>query len=294
MKGPGPPGPVPVVPCACPMDTRPAIRTGRRASAARSLIQYWDTNERPAYISNLCATFREHNPDFAHRVYDEREAEDLVAEHFGLRERLAFRACAVPSMQSDYFRYCAVLALGGIYSDADYKCIRPLGAMLDGLDQGEVFLGPTGHDGGGSSTPRIWSGFFAFRDPGHPFLRLALDISTANIESRMAERVWPAGKNVVVAIWLTVGPGVPTLMWSMYRKGSFDAFRRSAQGSLAEPFADLYCEAIGDYERLRAAFEGVRVSSFERLSQWVAHPSEPLPYKETDLHWHNVTTPIFR
>jgi hypothetical protein len=256
--------------------------------------QYWNTEAVPDYIADLFVTFRDRNPDFHHRVFDEAEAEGFIAERFGPREAAAFRACAVPSMQSDYFRYCFGLAFGGVYADADYRCLRSLRSLLDGLEGGEIFLGPDTHPLNGRETKRVWSAFFAFREAGHPFLRLALDIATANMEARIAERVWPAGHNVRAAIWLTVGPGIPTAMRLIHEWGSLDAFVEGIAGSDAEPFGELYCEAIGSYERIVEAFEGVRVSPSESMFAWVGRPEAPLPYKETDVHWHNVTTTIFR
>lgn len=234
------------------------------------------------------------NPDLRHEVFSEARCEKFIGEHFGRREADAFRACAVPSMQSDYFRYCSVLGFGGIYADADYECLRSLRPLLEGCEGGEIFLGPTPWSLNGREANRIWSGFFAFREPGHPFLRLALEIATANIEARIAERVWPAGEKVVESIWLTAGPGVFTLMRFIREWGSFDAFIDGLAGSPMEPFAEQYCETIGTYERIVEAFEGVRVSSHEQMFSWVSDPAGPLPYRETDTHWKNVKTRIFR
>lgn len=259
-----------------------------------ALSQYWHADAVPDYIDELIATFRDRNPDLDHELFSEARAERFIAERFGPREAAAFHACAVPSMQSDYFRYCVVLALGGIYADADYECVRPLAPLLEGCERGEIFLGPTSHSLNGREANRVWSALLVFREPAHPFPRLALEISTANIEARLAERLWPVGEKVIEAIWLTVGPGVPTLMRFIHNWGSFDAFIEGVAGSPMEPFARPYCEAIGDYGRIVEAFEGVRVSSHENMFEWVASPQYPLPYKQTDAHWHNVRTAIFR
>ena len=269
------------------------MRVGESATELR-IAQYWDSEKIPDEVLDLLATFRERNPDLHHSVFSESDAERFIAEGFGQREAAAFRACAVPSMQSDYFRYCVVLASGGIYADADYECIRSLRPLLDECEGGEIFLGPTPWTLNGREANRVWSAFFAFRHAGHPFLRLALDIATANIEARLSERIWPMGEKVVESIWLTVGPGIPTLMRFIRNWGSFDAFIDGVAGSPMERFAEPYCEAIGTYQRIVEAFEGVRISSFERMSKWVIHPDPPPRYKETDVHWHNVKTRIFR
>lgn len=267
---------------------------GNRNPSLR-IAQYWDGETVPGYLDGPLASFRDLNPDFEHRVFSEAEAERFIAEHFGRREADAFGACAVPSMQSDYLRYCAVGALGGVYADVDYRCTAPLAPLVENCDGGEIFLGPTVHDLNGRSTRRVWSGLFAFRHPGHPFVELALEIATANVEARIPERIWPVGHNVREAIWLTVGPGVFTLLRFMREWGSFDAFAETVAGSVIEPFCELYCETIGDYQRLLDAFDGVRVSPYEEIWDWVADvPASELPYKQTATHWHNHETAIFR
>jgi hypothetical protein len=80
----------------------------------------------------------------------------------------------------------------------------------------------------------------------------------------------------------------------IHERGSFDAFIEGLQGSLAEPFAELYCEAAGDYERIVEAFADVSVSPHESMCHWVGQPESDFPYKQTKTHWHNVTTGIFR
>lgn len=263
-------------------------------SASLQISQYWDSPDVPSYIEDHFATFEDLNPDFRHMVLSEVGTERFIGEHFGPRELSAFRACAIPSMQSDYFRYCSVLALGGVYADADFRCARPLRPLVDGCKGGEIFLGPTAHTLKGRDARRIWSGFFAFREPRHPFLELALEIATANIEARIPERIWPVGEKVVESIWLTVGPGIFTAMRNMLEWGSFEVFVEQIAGSDAAPFGALYCEAIGSYERLVEAFEGVRVSPFESMLSWIERPETPLPYKDTDVHWKNAKTKIFR
>ena len=258
-----------------------------------ALSQYWHAETIPAYLQGLIAVFRDRNPDMRHAVFSRAEAERFIASHYGRREVEAFRACAVPSMQSDYFRYCVALALGGIYSDVDYECLRPLRPLLESCEGGEIFLGPTQFSLKGREANRVWSGLFGFREAGHPFLRLALEISTANIEERLAERIWPAGDRAVEAIWLTVGPGVPTLMRFIRNWGSFEAFVDGVEGTPIEPFAAAYCETIGSYGRIVEAFEGVRVSPSEAMFSWLADPQIPMPYRDTDDHWHNFRGSIF-
>lgn len=126
------------------------------------LIQYWHQSSVPPSIERLSGSFRAHNPEMRHMVFSEATATDFIEERFGAREAAAFLACAVPAMQADYLRYCAVYALGGMYFDADCRCVaslRPLfdacGGILVGIHEAGSLDGYFGDGGGPRWNPRI-------------------------------------------------------------------------------------------------------------------------------------------
>jgi hypothetical protein len=257
-----------------------------------SIVQYWHSTEIPVEVAELVGTFRNLNPDLHHRLFCEATAGEFIAEHFSAREVAAFRACAVPAMQADYFRYCAVLALGGIYSDADFRCVRPLRELLASTGGGRLFRRePPGY---------LLNGFFLFDAPGHPLLRLTLDIATANIEGRVGERVQ-----------MVTGPWIFSGLAALHRLGSseptYGGVGDRGLGTLVEPFhrmaaqqvpmpaarldipqmtAALF-ETVGDYGVVDEAFEGVVISPLETATEWVHEPESPLPYRGNEEHWIN-------
>jgi hypothetical protein len=192
-------------------------------------------------------------------------------------------------MRADYFRYCAVLALGGVYADASFRCIAPLHPLLDRGD-GTIFR----------KTPPgfILNGFFLFASPGHPLLRLALDVATANIEQRAGEMVQ-----------MVTGPWIFTALSVLHRLGSIDRLRRDAADGglmrLAEPFrqeamalartasgragvapmVEPLFDTVGDLERVEEAFGGVRVAPFEEMTEAIAEPEGTLPHKDSETSW---------
>jgi hypothetical protein len=256
------------------------------------IVQYWDVGEPPGYVVDLLATFRARNPDMQHQLFDERQAEEFISERFGERELAAFRSCAVPAMRADYFRYCAVLAQGGIYADASFCCVSPLGPLLGGPDRGVLFRN--------ASPGFVLNGFFGFAAPGHPLLRLALDLATASIERRAAELVQ-----------MVTGPGVFTGLWVLHRLGSTESLHREASAHglecLADPFrreamalaptaagrkgvermVEPLFDTVADLARVEAAFEGVRVAPYEAMAELVAAPERPLPHKDDGTYWIN-------
>ena len=139
------------------------------------LFQYWDTGEPPDEVAGWIEGFRVTNPEMQHRLYDRDRASWFIGKQIGERERRAFDAIAIPSMQSDYFRACAMAAKGGVYLDVDTEAGRPLRTLFSRAPYGMILA---------------WNGNFQlgllmFRRPGDPLMRAWLDQITCNIEQRV-------------------------------------------------------------------------------------------------------------
>lgn len=256
------------------------------------ITQYWHDGRPPDEVATLIESFRRQNSDMHHMLFSEGSGAEFIARHFTSQEVLAFRACRVPAMQADYLRYCAVLHHGGVYADADLRCIGPLSSLSKKSKGGILF--------GLAQLPRPWrvqrfewrervdpfriilNGIFAF-PAGHPLLELSVKVATANVENRIAEDVS-----------LVTGPGVFTCLYLLHKLGSFDAFQSYAQGGVIEISAPLLCEVVGDYRRIEQAFAGVRLAPVAESRAWAKPPQRPLAYKEGSLHWVNFRSSIFR
>lgn len=226
-----------------------------------SLTQYWHDPETPPEIAELAGTFRERNPTMKHRLFSHAEASRFIAEHHTQRELTAFHACAVPAMQADYFRYCAVLAAGGLYADADFRCRRPLPSLLDQAGPACLFKGSRG---------QILTGLFLFREPNHPLLRLTLDMVTHNIEQRACEDIWSL-----------TGPGVLNgLMLLHCRDPRVMKNTKSYVGVDRSAF-----ESAGGHPRLMTAFEGVGIAPLRRAASWIAGPERIMKNIADYSHW---------
>lgn len=167
-------------------------------SDAFAISQYWHASDPPDGVRAAVASFADCNPGCEHRVYDESAAEDLIVENLGARHAEAFRACAIPTMQADYFRYCAVYVRGGLYVDADMRCVResrllPPDPRVRGVLFGRHEPIPE-RETQAYSWPypvgpyrAVGNGMFAFRAPGDPLLELVIELATVNIEHRVAD-----------------------------------------------------------------------------------------------------------
>lgn len=264
----------------------------RDLAQPRPLVQYWHQENIPADVGEMLALAREHNPELRHLVFSEEKAADFIGTHCTSREAEAFAACAVPAMQADYFRYCAIHALGGVYCDADSRCVGSFAPLLHGV--GTLFEG--------SAPGFITNHLFAFRDPGHPLLKLTIDIATAGIESRFSE-----------SIVLVTGPRVFWMLAAILRTGSFDAFTERVNAFFdANPRVEdfdqvqlinrerlhLYLESIrsvvGDHSRVVAAFDGVVLLPNAEIASFVGGGGSNLAYKRTEDHFPNWPGSIYR
>ena len=270
------------------------------AERAWPIIQYWHDGKPPDYIVELLESFRVHNPEMPHLLFDALAAEELIAEYFGDREVAAFRSCAVPAMQADYFRYCAAAALGGLVCDADLRCRAGLHALMPAPGEGWLVLRPHG---------AIVTGVFAFGSAGHPLLDLTVRIATANIERGYE----PASMATGPALWttmywarrlrsfdaldtmpMTVGPALWTRIYWRRRFGSRDAFDTTPESTWGE-YARLCGDVIGGLDPLDHAFEGITIMPVpSEEDSHVQVAGTPLPYKDTDIHWTRFADDVYR
>lgn len=256
------------------------------------IVQYWHDGKPPEEVAELIAGLRRLNPDIEHRLFDERAAAELIGERYGERELAAFRACAVPAMQADYFRYCAVHALGGVYADVDLRCLGSLRPLLEGPSAGTLFGRP--------ELPPRWrlpelewrerrgpyraviNSLFAFPAPRHPLPGLAAAIATAAIERRLAGDVW-----------LVTGPAIFTSLYLLREVGSLAALDRYLAGGALAPLSPVLRAAIGDERAVERAVAGVAVRPIAEAHEHVADERE-LAYKRSGGDWAGREAEIYR
>lgn len=90
-----------------------------------------------------------HHPGYDYLFFDDAQCRRFVAEHAA--DCLdAYDKLPLPAQKSDLFRYVAVHALGGFYSDVDTVCCAPLDSYLDlqgeqliaGMEMAPAFFAP--------------------------------------------------------------------------------------------------------------------------------------------------------
>jgi hypothetical protein len=258
---------------------------GQETATARSrltaprpltLYQYWDTPIPPDEVVERVAGLRAALPGASAVLLNEETAADFVARHCGPREAAAFRACAVPAMQSDYLRLCILDAQGGLYVDADNAAAQPLSAWVDTIPVGmlPIWAGVVGND------------TLLVRRPGHPFIRACLQLATENIEHRRFD-----------SVLMVAGPGLFSAM-----RCAGDAAKEAETSALVAHSswnADHWREQLDRARQIKLTNPGIDEAirqltwtPIQELNTWIMTPATA--YKAGKLYWLHWQGSLYR
>jgi len=160
-----------------------------RPAIPRHIVQYWDEADPPPDIAAMMAGWRAMHPDFTHQRFDLVQAGNYLREHHPPEAVRAYARCRLPAQKADIFRLAYLAREGGIYIDADDRCLANLSPLLEG---GHVLVAWQEHFG------TLGNNFLAAA-PGHPVLRRASLLACAAVNR--GDQDIP---------WMSTGPGLLT------------------------------------------------------------------------------------
>jgi hypothetical protein len=150
------------------------------------IIQTWKThNSLPPIFAQSMDTWRSQNPTAHHELVDDRFVwQWLSANKRKFPNAIHHGREAIRTV--DMFRYCYLLARGGLYADLDFYCLRPVAPLIakyhNAVVLGSLLMPPEGRE---HSIPNAW--MYA-SEPGHPFWLLVLDLASKRLEDDYVER----------------------------------------------------------------------------------------------------------
>lgn len=164
-------------------------------SIPRVIVQGWFDTAMPDEVRDLTKTWARHHPGWDHRVFDTLSAAAWIRDHMGLDAERIFRS-ASPVGKSNLFRYAYLSILGGLWSDADDRCLTSVAPLIRGRSLVVVR----------ESLGAVADNFMAAA-PRHPVLAATRDEAFSNVQDGFEESPWLAnGPGVVTrktAAWLT-------------------------------------------------------------------------------------------
>lgn len=232
------------------------------------LFQYWDAGPPPDEVIGWIDGFRTRNPNLDHRLYDRDTASWFIEKNLGARERRAFEACAVPSMQANYFRLCALLTRAGFYADADLQCLESL-KSLRGRSSNALAL--------------VWNGamtnsFMMFRQRQDPFLAACLTLATENIEARRFD-----------TSYFSTGPALLNAIRSALEPSWMEQAHR--EDPQHRELLGLARRSVTRPAQVREAIAALTLIHFFAVERWIG--TDPPAYKTTGRHWLNWKGSIY-
>ncbi|MBS7545900.1 tetratricopeptide repeat protein [Ancylobacter oerskovii] len=164
------------------------------AAIPRHIHQFWDTPEIPDDVMTLMGSWRAHNPGWSYTLHSLDSTREWLRQVSDTDLLRAFRRMPTIAGKVDLLRLAVLFAEGGVYADADDRCLGSLDAVLAG--RGLVLRQE--HYGS------IGNNFIAVR-PGHPVIGRALE-----------EAVEAVLRGDRESIWLSTGPGLMTRILATY------------------------------------------------------------------------------
>lgn len=147
------------------------------------VYQYWDSDPPPDIVSWM-KSWRSVEPLFKLEQFDDSTARKFIADRIGADAEAVYLECRAPAMKSDFFRYCALYATGGIYVDAGTSCRGNLADLYARGDRG-VLLRRTRGPG-----IKLINGFMIAKRTADPLMEFAIKSAIVNIRNRKSQSVW--------------------------------------------------------------------------------------------------------
>jgi len=157
------------------------------------LFQFWNTERAPDDIEELMSTWA-NDPEFEYHRFSEHTAGEFIGENFDNRAFGAYKSCAVPAMQSDFFRYCVLYEMGGVYIDAATQNAGGLKEYIENFSGGILIRR--------EKKEILPNGFMYFPKPRSALLQVIIETAIQNIEKKVSNNVW-----------LVTGPGIQSSLF---------------------------------------------------------------------------------
>jgi mannosyltransferase OCH1-like enzyme len=88
--------------------------------------QTYKTTKLPKTAFDAHQTWVDLNPEFSHFLHDDGEIEKYIEENWPSDFLQFFHALPIGAMKADLWRYLILASEGGVYSDIDSLCLKPI------------------------------------------------------------------------------------------------------------------------------------------------------------------------
>jgi hypothetical protein len=155
----------------------------------RRIVQFWDAPEAPDDLLPLMASWSMIHPDWNYRRFNIGSAGEYLRRNHSADVVAAYRRARQPAQKADVFRLGVLAHEGGVWADADDRCLAPLEPLVESgvtLSGWQESFGTFGNN-------------LLAATPGHPIIVRALGLAVSAVNR---------GDDDIA--WLATGPGALT------------------------------------------------------------------------------------
>lgn len=117
-----------------PKYMRARIRAEVKQKIPRVIFQTHETNVLPQRMLDSCSSWLEKNPEYDYIFFDKNDRLKFITKYFDKKILNIYNALSHGAIKADLFRFCYLYKYGGIYSDIDQVCLKPLSSVIDPED----------------------------------------------------------------------------------------------------------------------------------------------------------------
>jgi len=161
------------------------------------LVQFWHDSSPPEDVRAVLESWVRHHPHLPLARFDTATARAFIAAQHGAMAAKAFDACHNAALRSNMLRLVFLAVHGGLWVDADERCLRPMDEVLARLPEHGLIA--TFSD----ELPFYLHNYMLAALPGS-------DVMEALIEAQMPPLLAFAKGRGTVENWETNGPGLVT------------------------------------------------------------------------------------
>jgi mannosyltransferase OCH1-like enzyme len=156
------------------------VASGSEVQIPRRVTQYWDRQVPPKEVQAMMDSWKAQNPTWTYKRFNDVNAWDYLKDNASPAVLRAFESAAHPALRADLLRLAVLAFEGGVWGDADDRCVVPLDLLPH--HGAELWLVQ-------ESFGTLGNNFIASR-AGHPFVAYALEKVSRNILERQGRTVW--------------------------------------------------------------------------------------------------------
>lgn len=162
-----------------------------------TLVQFWDRPEPPEEVRAVMDSWVRHHPGLALARFDAVSARAFILARHGQKAAMAYDTLHNPAMQANMLRICFLAAEGGLWVDADERCLRPMDEVLARLGQYGL-IAPFSDE-----LPYYVHSYMLAARPGSPVVAALMEGQMRAVREML--RGGPGLQN-----WVSNGPGLVT------------------------------------------------------------------------------------